>query len=138
MVEVETPIAQAPATATPDPAAAPAPTTTAAPETPPVKVDAPPATPAPVPDPVKPSDVKPEAFNLKLSENSLLKPEHLTAVETFAKSQNMTAKQAQELLAREELNAKSFHETQATQAKAEVEAWRKQNNQKKQNLFLRQ
>jgi len=75
--------------------------------------------------PEKVAETKPEVFELKLSEGSLLRPERLGEIETFAKSHNLTAKQAQELVGREEATLKGYSEAARVQHQKQIEDWHK-------------
>lgn len=75
-------------------------------------------------EPAKP--VVPEAYDLKLSEGSHLKPEHVEQIATIAKSKGLTQEQAELLLMREESAVKGYHETQQSSYQKEVENWKAQ------------
>lgn len=73
---------------------------------------------------VKPEEIKPVVYELKLSEGSRLSQEHVAEIETLAKSKGLTNEQAQEMLAREDSLVKSHHDRQLAEHEATVESWR--------------
>ena len=129
----------APAAVTPPAAAPAAPVKTDATVTPPAAV-VPPAEPAKKDEsapaakaetpPAK--DAVPEKYELKLSEGSQLKPEHLEEISTYAKSKNLTQEQAQELLSREEAVVKSHVDGQQKIVNDEIENWKVLTSQDKE------
>lgn len=68
----------------------------------------------------------PEAYELKLPEKSLLAPEHLAGIETFAKANGLSQEAAQKMVERESAVADALFNAQQQQALADAKAWGEQ------------
>lgn len=90
----------------------------------------------PKPNESQPTDAQPVAeasqapkeekkdYELKLSEGSLLKPEQLAELSTFAKSKGLTEEQAKSFLEREESSYKALADKAQAHRQAEIEGWK--------------
>lgn len=121
-------------TANPNPPAPPKDTTSA----PPAGTGAPPPSDTGKPPAAKADGKKPDgdqqssppppsgqvAYELKLPKDSPLKPEHVTALEVWAKEQGLSAKQAQAQLERDNASALAKVESDKAELAAKVEGWK--------------
>lgn len=84
---------------------------------------APPPSPATPPAPPEVKPTVPEKYELKLSENSPLKAEHLEKVAAFAKERGLSNEQAQGLVDRDQASYLEYQANSEVMRRAQVQDW---------------